>query len=300
MFKEKRDVVGLIGFPVTHSLSPVIHNAAIRELGLHARYEVHEVRRGEVGEYLALQPDRFLGTNVTIPHKREVIESMRDLSPTARATGAVNTVIVKSDSSGQRYLYGDNTDVAGFLAPLQSHEVARPRIENGRVVILGAGGAARAVAYAVQEFTPDRITIVARSPAKGERLVEELQTIASSSQSLSSPQFVVEPFDSSRLSSIVAASDLIVNATPIGLTPLGHITPLPDVAFRDSHVVYDLVYRPRQTRLLRDATRAGALAIDGVEMLLAQAAASFVQWFGQEMPLDVVREALDDALSAES
>lgn len=291
-------LVGLIGFPVKHTLSPVIHNSAIKFLGLDAVYKSFEVRPRDVKDFLAEQPAGFLGTNVTIPHKQTVIESLDQLSPVAAATGAVNTVVLRQDEDEGPYLYGDNTDVAGFLAPLLALDSDHVRrLEGGRIVILGSGGAARAVAFAVREFSPQRITIVARNPMKGNQLVEELEPVDLASEREELPQSSVTTFDHKDLDRTISEADLIVNATPIGLTPNVHITPLPDATFLSSQIVYDLVYRPRHTRLLKDAARDGALVIDGLEMLLEQAAASFVQWFGEEMPMDVVREALDAELN---
>ncbi len=309
---NKRGTVGLIGFPVKHSLSPVIHNTAIKELGLDAVYEIFEVRPGDVSDFLRDRPPEFLGTNVTIPHKQSVLKAVQELSPVAQRIGAVNTIVRKRDETGRDWLFGDNTDVPGFLAPLQSSgATSTGGISGGNVLILGSGGAARAVAFAVGEFAPAKVTIVARNPAAGGRLVDAL--IADSSFFLSdepttedgesgvsdppTTQYVTTTFDDHEFAAQIRAAGLIVNATPIGLTPNGHITPLPDATFRSGQIVYDLVYRPRETRLLQDAKRDGATVIDGTEMLLAQAAASFKQWFGVEMPMDPVREALDRALA---
>lgn len=307
---SKPDLVGVIGFPIKHTLSPVIHNAAIKTLGLNAVYETFEVRPGDVAEFIDAQPPQFRGTNVTIPHKREVIESVDEMTPVAKAIGAVNTVVRRGGSvgNGAPFYHGDNTDVEGFLMPL------RELVTNGdvepldgiRVVILGAGGAARAVAYAVGEFNPARITIVARDPRKGDRLLEELSLgaadamVEATDSSTSGAIQTVTTFDAETLGETIRGADLIVNATPIGLTPFGHMTPVPDAEFRRSQIVYDLVYRPRETRMLRDARRDGATAIDGLEMLIRQAAASFVQWFGEEMPIDVVRAAAEAELSRDA
>jgi shikimate dehydrogenase len=296
----------------------VIHNTAIKELGLDAIYEIVEVRPGEVGKFLREQPEEFLGTNVTIPHKQTIIESLDELSPVSEIIRAVNTVVRKHAEDGRVYYYGDNTDVAGFLAPLtQLDAKAVSRLRGGNVVILGSGGAARAVAYAIRSYAPQTVTIVARNPMKGNRFIEDLISFPVDGSVGSRPesdrssarnglenqteaQYITTTFDSPELPATIGRGDLIVNATPIGLTPNGHITPLPDATFRPSQIVYDLVYRPRSTRLLQDAAKDGAMIIDGTEMLLAQAAASFVQWFGVAMPMGPVREALDRALLASS
>lgn len=307
---SQQSVVGVIGFPIKHTLSPVIHNAAINALGLNAIYKTFEVRPGEVAEFITSQSKQFLGTNVTIPHKREVIDCVAELSPVAQAIGAVNTVVRRdgSEENAASTFFGDNTDVEGFLVPLRelSQAGGRNRVEGGRIVILGAGGAARAVAYAVREFGPSRITIVARDPRQGDRLFRDVEegiaAMASGSQTIALDEAVLDvtTFDAESLSDTIRGADLVVNATPIGLTPFGHITPLPEAEFRASQIVYDLVYRPRETKLLSDARRDGAHAIDGLEMLIRQAAASFVQWFGVEMPVDVVREASAAALNEDS
>ncbi|MCB0717674.1 MAG: shikimate dehydrogenase [Bacteroidetes bacterium] len=293
---SERKQVGVIGFPVKHSLSPVIHNAALNALGIDAAYRTFEVRPGEVAAFLASRPAEFLGTNVTIPHKQEVVACVQRLSPVARATGAVNTVVRKVDADGSFSWFGDNTDVEGFAAPLRRLDAdALRRLEGGRVVVLGAGGAARAVALSVRSFAPSRVTVVARNVARARRLVKELRradVIAAETPDTSILDFATMAFDSERLHEAVAGADLIVNATPVGLTPNGDLSPLPGHTFHVTQIVYDLIYRPRRTRLLLDAERDGAQVIDGMEMLIEQAAASFVQWFGVAMPIPDVRRAL--------
>jgi len=276
-------VVGLLGYPLAHSLSPLIHNTAFRAQGFNGLYVALPVAPGAVAEAVAgLKGLHFLGANVTLPHKQAVLPLMDALAPGAQAVGAVNTIVCRR-MDGAVTLYGDNTDVAGFLKPL--HPLVS-LLHGAPMLILGAGGAARAVAYALlRTFVPSRLTLVARTPARAERLAQDLTTYDAAGALA-----VVHP-DDARFA--VQGSRLLVNATPLGMHPHVDSTPWPDVsAFSRDQIVYDLVYKPAQTRLLRDAAAQGARVLGGLEMLIQQAAASYVQWTGREMPVDQVRMTL--------
>ena len=273
-------VVTLLGHPVEHSLSPRIHNAAFRAQGVNAVYVATPVRpdalRAGVEGLRALQ---FLGANVTVPHKEAVRPLLDDVSERAAAVGAVNTIVRDGDT-----LRGDNTDVAGFLAPLADE--AGDALEGAPMLVFGAGGAARAVVYGLLDrYAPGRLTLVARRPEQAEALAADLGGY--------DPQDDLRTTTFDAAAAAVRESRLLVNATPLGMAPEPDGTPWPDAAdFGPDHVAYDLVYNPEETRFLRDAAGQGAATIGGLAMLVEQAAAAYRQWTGRPMPTDAVYEAL--------
>jgi shikimate dehydrogenase len=284
--------LAVLGDPIGHSLSPEIHNAALKALGLPPRYVACRVPADRLEAAIRGIVDLgFLGANVTIPHKERVLPLMDVLTERARAVGAVNTVRI--DRSGAApVLHGDNTDVPGFLAPL------RPlfeRVHGQDVVVWGAGGAARAVVYGLlTEMAPARLTLVTRSTDRAQALLDDLGRFAGATVcGINSWQSAEDA---------VAAATLLVNTTPLGLAPNVEESPCPDAnLFEARHIVYDLVYRPAVTRLLRDAAERGAETIGGLPMLVGQAAVSFASWFNVPMPVDAAYHALserDDATNA--
>ncbi len=274
-------LIGILGHPVRHSLSPIIHNAAFRALGLNCCYVALEVPSTKLSEAVrGLATLGFLGANVTIPHKEAVLPLMDGLSDEAKAVGAVNTIVCRDGR-----LFGYNTDVTGFLAPLEGHPL------SGKcMTILGAGGAARAAAYGLlQAFEPSKLWLAARRVRQAKALADDL--------AVSDSDGVLAPIAITDARPQVRASALIVNATPVGLYPHVEVSPWPHVEdFRTGQYVYDLVYRPRDTRLLREARGRGAEILDGVSMLIHQAAAAFVQWTNKPMPLEPVEAVLMEAL----
>lgn len=269
-------LVVLLGDPVGHSISPVLHNAAFREQGLDLVYLACRVHAGRVGEAAAgLHALGALGANVTIPHKTAVLESAASASETARALGASNT-LVRTEAGW----HAENTDVPGFLGPLDAH---REAVEGAGVVVFGAGGAARAVVYAcLRHLAPARLGVLARRPEQAEQILDDLDSVRgeTDTRALTEAEAVPE-------------AALVVNATPLGMND-GR-TPYAG-PFRPGQIVYDLVYRPARTPLLRAASEGGATAIDGLPMLIGQAAESYRLWTGREMPLGVVRRAALEAL----
>lgn len=275
--------IALIGNPVAHSLSPWIHNRAFQLAGLPFVYVAARVEDERVGDAVrGLAALGFRGANVTIPHKRNVIPFLDELTPQARATGAVNAIICEGEGTETR-LVGDNTDVRGFLAPLDS---LRERMAGRPAVVLGTGGAARAVIYALLEILKlPRVHIVTRRP---DQVLGDLADL---------PGLNVIGYDEARPA--IEESTLVVNATPVGMSPDVDATPWPDAdAFSGNHIVYDLIYNPRPTRILIEAADRGATTIDGLDMLLGQAAAAFIRWTGTEMPVDIIREELVRRLDA--
>lgn len=276
-------LVGLLGYPVAHSLSPLIHNTAFRAQGLNTVYVAMPVVPTAVADaVVGLKALGFLGSNVTVPHKQAVLPLMDSLSPGAEAVGAVNTIVCRRTDDGV-LLHGDNTDIAGFLGPLQPWA---DTLTGASMLVFGAGGAARAVVYALLgAFQPQRLTITSRTTSRAERLAADLAVYDAGGA------LHVVPLAEAHTA--VRASRLLVNATPAGMSPHVDGTPWPEAAgFSKGQVVYDLIYKPEQTRLLREAAAAGAQTLGGLDMLILQAAASYVQWTGVDMPLDQVREAV--------
>ncbi len=279
-------LVGVIGWPVEHSLSPQMHNAAFDALGMNWRYLPLPVAPDQVGAALAgLRALGFVGVNVTIPHKQAVIPYLHELTEAARAIGAVNTIWVGKD--GQ--LYGDNTDVYGFLAALREGGFEP---QGARAAILGAGGSARAVAYALAAANASCVGLWNRTLDRAEAIARDMGALF--------PQVV---FEAHRLPGglgfIGGDVDLIVNCTPVGMWPSVDASPWPaDLPLPGRCLVMDLIYRPSETRFLAQAKASGARILNGMGMLIHQGAAAFRRWTGVEPPLEVMARALQAALEA--
>jgi shikimate dehydrogenase len=268
-------LVGVIGWPVGGSLSPAIHNAAFRALGLDWVYVPLAVPPGALAEAVAgLRALGFAGANVTMPHKAEAAAALEDLSEDAERLGAVNTIVIGPEGSS-----GHNTDVTGFDRFLREDAGFEPA---GRTAVLfGAGGAARACALALARGGVRRLVVAARDPERGAalgRAVEDLVDAEVTSWDLREGD--LDP-------------DLVVNATPVG--GAGEELPLP--ALGEATVVVDLLYRPATTPLLAAAERAGARAYGGLGLLLRQGALSFELWTGVVPPLEVMSAAAVVALA---
>lgn len=277
-------LVALLGYPVEHSRSPLIHNTAFRAQALNWAYVAAPVVPGRIGAAVeGLKALGFAGANVTLPHKQAVLPHVDELSPQAAAVGAVNTLVCRRQEEGRVTIYGDNTDVAGFLAPLAPHAGG---LEGGSALIFGAGGAARAVAFALlSTYRPERLYLAVRGPGRAERLAEDLAAYDA--------RGALRLVALDEAAPAVRESRLVVNATPLGMHPHDGGTPWEAADdFGAGQVVYDLVYNPATTRLLREAQARGAATVGGLDMLVEQAAASYVQWTGRPMPTDTVRAAL--------
>jgi shikimate dehydrogenase len=271
-------LAGLIGDPVTHSRSPLLHNAAFAKLGLHARYELWPTTAAELAARVdSLRAPHILGANVTLPHKIAVLELLDRLDPLAELIGAVNTIIREADGS----LTGTNTDAPAFLASLREEGGYDPTGQT--IVILGASGAARAAAMALMGSGIARLVIANRTLERAEALLGDLLAASDAD-----PQLFALPPDDPDLPALLAEASLIVNATSIGWH--GDESPLPARLIPPSALVFDMVYR--QTQLLRDAAARGARSLDGAGMLARQAALAFERWTGQSAPLDIMRAAL--------
>jgi shikimate dehydrogenase len=263
-------VYGLIGNPVGHSLSPPMHEAAYRETGLDARYVTFEPPAdGAAAAVDAAETLSVAGLNVTIPFKQDVLAAV-DPDPLAERIGAVNTV----DLSGERPT-GHNTDAEGAVRALREHDVAL----EGTAVVVGAGGAGRAVAFGLADEGM-RVSIANRTESKATDLAEAV------------PDATGHGLD--ELPDLLADADVLVNCTSVGMET--DETPVPAETLHGDLAVLDAVYDPVETRLLRDATAAGATTVDGAWMLLYQGVAAFERWTGRDAPVEAMNAALRERL----
>ncbi|MEA3377987.1 MAG: shikimate dehydrogenase [Chloroflexota bacterium] len=281
-------LVGLVGWPVEHTMSPAMHNAAFAALELNWRYVPLPVPPERVEAAMpGLVALGFRGANVTVPHKQAVLPALDTVAPEAQILGAVNTVVIERAPDGSASCRGHNTDAAGFMGALRDGGFD-PR--GASAVVVGAGGAARAVVFSLREARATQIVVLNRTLEHAQRLVSDLGH-------QSSTILRVEPFDEDALVEAARAADLLVNATPMGMSPRANDSVWPDEVPLPAHLtVFDLVYNPLETRLLRQARRSGAGALDGLGMLVRQGALAFEMWTGEEAPVAVMRSACQQAL----
>jgi len=272
--------LGLIGYPVSHSLSPKIQNAALKACGLEGDYSLFPVEPDDKQGLKALldqvRSGEIRGLNVTIPHKQNVIEFLGELASSAKAIGAVNVIYLRDGK-----LIGDNTDAPGFLSDLNNLLADQPKIVSLKsAIVLGAGGGARAVVYALLNDGWD-VTVVARR-------LEQAEQLASS---FTNHELRITNFTNLQLSTF----DLIVNTTPVGMTPNIDRSPLPDDLPLPKHVaIYDLVYNPRDTKLVKYARSHGLQARTGLGMLIEQATLAFALWTGEKISSEIMWNAVDE------
>lgn len=264
----KTEILGVFGYPVEHSKSPTMHNALCSKLGINAAYLPFSPSPENFKEALkGLKSLKFRGANLTIPFKEQVIPFIDELSPISQFTGSVNTLYWKDGIIGG-VLCGTTTDPYGALKNIEEAGVS---IEGKSVAILGNGGAAKAIAYALLEKNVE-LTIVSRKESKGKDLAEKLSEFFKENP----PKVVTfEAFQSKE-------PHIILNTTPVGMHPNTEETPLPNAQFRKEQFVYDIIYTPKETRLLKEAKLAGTQTLNGEGMLIHQGAASFRLWFKEE------------------
>ncbi|TQQ83439.1 shikimate dehydrogenase [Halonotius terrestris] len=266
------DVYGIVGNPVGHSVSPPMHEAGYAERGLDATYVTFEPAEDEIEQAIdGAAALGIAGLNVTIPFKQDVFELVEP-DPLAARIGAVNTVAFPEEGPPQGY----NTDAAGVTRSFDHHDVA---IDGTEAVVVGAGGAGRATAFALADAGAD-VHIANRTVERAEELAAEVNGATGGG------------LDS--LDQMVPAADLLVNATSVGMEE--DETPVPAELLHEELAVLDAVYTPRETRLLRDAAAGGATTIQGAWMLLFQGVEAFEIWTGEDAPIDAMDDALRDAL----
>jgi shikimate dehydrogenase len=296
MIDGHTQLVGLLGWPVEHSLSPAMHNAAFEAFGLNWRYLPLPVRPGEVEQAVrGLAALGFQGANVTVPHKRAVFPALASLSPAARALGAVNTLVVQRADDRAPTVHGANTDADGFVGALR-HGGCAPT-DTTTALVVGAGGAARGVVYGLLAAGTGRVVVLNRGFERALLLVQDLagqdDGWASRLSALSlSAETLVET---------ARGADLLVHATTVGMWPRTEGSVWPDGIPLPAHLaVFDLVYNPLETHLLRQARESGAHPIDGLGMLVRQGALSFDLWTERDIPIDeidrVMRSACEQVL----
>ena len=276
----KTKVCGVIGDPIEHTMSPVMHNTAFRELGLDYVYLAFRVKGEELAQ--AIEGMRALGIsglNVTIPHKVAVIPFLDELDPLARKIGAVNTIV---NDAG--FLRGYNTDASGFLRALRDRG-----FEPGgkQVAMLGAGGASRAISFVLAESGANLVILNRWQELDwAEELARQINdTFKKEVKALES--------DEANLEAALDRADIVVNATSVGMSPHIDESPVPARLLRPDLAVFDIVYNPLKTRLATEAARAGAETVMGLDMLVWQGALSFEMWTGKEAPVELMkREAI--------
>ena len=277
--KGSTNIVGLIGHPVEHSFSPPMHNAAFQKLGMDYAYVAFDVNPSDLSS--AIEGAKSLnikGFNVTIPHKIEVMQYLDELDEVASLIGAVNTIDFKN-------LKGYNTDGIGAVRAIE--EVSS--IKDKNIIVAGAGGASRAISFYLAKFGASSITILNRNVDKAQNLAGDV---------LKSDLISDVNSDSiSQINGYLANADILVDTTPLGMDP--HIDDEPIAMADNMHedlVVFDAVYNPNETVLIKEAIKAGAKPVYGIKMLLYQGAESFKIWTGQDAPVDVMEKALNEYL----
>lgn len=283
-------ILGVLGWPVSHSMSPVMQNAALQKAGINACYLPIPCPSEKLGDVVrGLRGMGFRGANVTIPHKQAVSRYVDGLSETSGFTGSVNTLYW----NGSR-LMGTTTDPTGAILNLYESGV---QLEDKRVALLGTGGAARALGFVLAKglcpgkegrplhFEVRRLRILGRDVAKVNHLVESIRQVIAS-------QVRVDGLPLEKFPSAAGDTDLIINCTPLGMHPNIGKCPLDVGSLDPQHIVYDIVYNPRETLLLREARARGCQTVEGIGMLVHQGAASFRHWFGKEPDTEVMFAAL--------
>lgn len=281
LFHQNTKLVGLIGHPIKQSYSPYIHNVAFRLLGLEYLYLPFDVPHSGLKDALkGMVSLDIKGFNVTLPHKENIISLLHNISDEASTIGSVNTIV---NDHGK--LFGYNTDVFGFVESLQPF---KDEISGTEVSVIGAGGAARAAIYSlIRHFKPIKINIINRTEQRAESLkhyfFEKMKFEEIDYYELFPPDIV----------GVLSQSKLIINATNVGMYPEIDDTPISiSKSFNRNQIVFDMVYNPSKTKLMALAEVEGATVINGIRMLVHQAAKAFELWTGQEFPVEQVNDAM--------
>jgi len=281
--------VYLLAYPAGHSVSPTMHNAAFQHLGLDFHYQAYEVSPDDLSKAIdKLREAQVAGSNVTVPHKQAVMPYMDSLSDVAQQIGAVNTII---NQNGK--LHGHNTDASGYLRALEDVNF---NPEGKSVVMLGAGGAARAVLYALLNAKAKHVYIHNRTTDKALSLAEDFK-------SMGNTEAKVEAVTIDNLEEAIKSCHLLVNTTSVGMVKNGidpKVSPVPDGYLPTQGLVSDIVYIPAQPQLLVSAKQAGLATQNGLAMLVYQGAYSFKEWTGIDAPTEIMFQALKHRLAENS
>ncbi len=281
----KTKMVGLIGDPVSHSVSPEMHNAAFEKLKLDYCYVAMQVDKKDLKKALdGIRAEKFAGVNVTVPHKEAVVPLLDEVTKLPRLIGAVNTI--KNDEGK---LIGYNTDGAGFIESLKEDALVNPK--GKKVVLIGAGGGAKAVAVMVAEAGAKSLIITDIVSAKASTLANYVKS-----------HFDIETDSFSQgsndLKSAIKNCEILVNATPVGMHPNEEKCPLGnDIEIPTGILVADLIYNPPETKLLKRSKESGAKTLNGIGMLVRQGALAFTIFTGKEAPVEVMKDAVLKALN---
>ena len=261
----------LIGSPISHSVSPLMHNTALQHHGIKAEYHAVGVRQSEIPSLIAhFNKLEFLGANVTIPYKETMFEAMDTLGLEAAQIEAINT-IVKRDGK----IIGENTDEYGFRVPIEDYE---DDLCGERAIIFGTGGATKAICYALRDMDVEEIIMVSRRPGQYD------------------PTSNIIMCNYDNWTAYAEESAIIINATPLGMNPNVDASPVADdqKEILSGKICYDVVYNPQKTMFLKQAIEANGIPVGGLDMLIHQAEKSFKLWTGQEFPLGLIKMKLDD------
>lgn len=272
----KTRVCGVIGEPIEHTLSPLMHNAAFETLRLDYVFLAFRVKPAQVESAVnGMRALNIRGLNITMPHKSTIIKHLDRVDLSAQIVNSVNTVLNK-----ENLLFGFNTDGVGALKALKENGV---ELKGRKVLLLGAGGAARAIAYTMAKEA-DELAVLNRTVKQAQALAKLLEKSFNKKISTGS----LSPTD---IQSNLKDSDILINATSVGMKPRAEESPVPLKLLRSNLAVMDIVYNPLETKLAKEAKAAGARVVSGVEMLIYQGAASFELWTGKSAPIEVMRQA---------
>ncbi len=280
-----KEITGLFGYPVEHSLSPEMHNAAFNKLGLDYTYLPFEVKPERLKEaVMGIKGLNLRGVNLTIPHKEEVIPYLDQVSKEARLIGAVNTIKNKDGK-----LIGYNTDGQGFITSLKEEANFIARDKN--ILIIGAGGAAKAIAFQLALEGANSLYISNRTISRAEELVLTIES------KLNEIKVDPVPLEDRKLEMIIGQIDLVIDTTPVGMYPKVDVKPVINPKLlHDDLIVTDIVYNPVETSLLRSAKAVGAKTVSGLGMLLYQGVLAFEIWTGRKAPVEIMKEVLENKI----
>lgn len=279
LFNQQALLLGVMGDPIKHSKSPIMHSAALRETGLEGSYVPLHIVPDQLEEAIsAIRTLGFRGVNVTVPHKVKVMEFLDEVDEGAKAIGAVNTIV---NDNGR--LIGYNTDGIGYLRSLKEEAVSE--IKGRRIVVIGAGGAARGIIHALLAERPESVVIANRTVGSAERLCAEWNNLG---------QLIACGIH--EVDSHLASSDIIINTTSVGMSPNIDEVPISPELLPEGAVVSDLIYNPLRTKLLQEAEQRGCRIHSGLGMFIYQGAYAFEYWTGQPAPIAAMRQAVIEVL----
>jgi len=283
---SKTKTLGIFGYPISHTLSPAMHNAVIKALGLDMVYLPFEVKPSNLKEAInGIKSLGIIGVNITIPHKESVIRFLDDISEEARLVGAVNTIVNKD-----RKLVGYNTDGSGYMASLKEELGFNPK--SKRIIIIGAGGAARGILAALATQKPKSITVANRTLSRAVSLIKAFKG------KFRDTRFEAINLDDNMLKMSFNSVDLLINTTSVGMKQ-GKTLKIPLETLPKIAIVSDIIYNPLETLLLKKAKKFGLTTHGGLGMLVHQGARSFKLWTGMDAPMNVMRKAALKALKME-